>query len=779
MKKVVMMVLMLMIMSSVESYAGKGIFGWLFCCCDDDVVEYDRIQDRSLDTPIISRHVVSDRSLDRPVISRPVVSSFEEFERNFTANAKENMCGTMVRNGEVENRKICISNENIVGYVCGGYVQEGSVYSSELKIINTRVGNSVYGARVLIGKASSNIVEITDGNVEGDVFGGLVCDRGDFAHRNRVSINNATIKKNVYGSKSGIGQGNQSSVEINNGNIGGSVYGGSCGKGLASDNNVLINLGEINGDVYGGSCEDGSAFGNKIIINSASVKGVVCGSRGGGRADARCSRGAYGIVEINNSEIAKDIYGGRCDEGDAYDCIVIINGGNICGDVYGGYGSDLVRRNTVRISGSPTFSTSTIIYGGYSPSEAAGVFAENTLNWETEEPVLLKGVKNFEQYNFGNVIANAPAVLRVEDDVDLMRSKVGVKVEGEAKEGDRLNLIESQGVVSQAEGINIVRNGLVEYEYSRLEGPNLLTLIIRGLRARPQAQVINEVAGAGIVVVGQGIGFIADRGIEEAVGAVKGKEGIEVFGVVEGERNKYKDVGGLKIEGLKGVGGISKGFKGGEVVIGGYIEHGKGDYRVEEVEGRGGVNYTGLGGLVRKLVGERWYIDGSVNVGGYGVEYESEINKEDIGYEYKGIYVGGHVGIGYKLEVSKNINIEMIGKMLLTRQGGKELKLNNGVAVDIGEATSGKIKGKVKAEYKCNESVVPYIGIGYEYEFLGKSEASVEGVELKEVDLRGGSGIGEIGVSSVIGDININLSSRGCIGEREGMEGMLKVGYTI
>ena len=99
----------------------------------------------------------------------PSVSSFEESNRDFTANVKENLCGVIVHNGEVEHKKICISNENIVGDVCGVSVQEGSVYYSELKIINARGGN-VCGATVKIGKVGSNIVEIIDGNVEGDVF---------------------------------------------------------------------------------------------------------------------------------------------------------------------------------------------------------------------------------------------------------------------------------------------------------------------------------------------------------------------------------------------------------------------------------------------------------------------------------------------------------------------------------------------------------------------------------------------------------------------------------
>jgi hypothetical protein len=129
--------------------------------------------------------------------------------------------------------------------------------------------------------------------------------------------------------------------------------------------------------------------------------------------------------------------------------------------------------------------------------------------------------------------------------------------------------------------------------------------------------------------------------------------------------------------------------------------------------------------------------------------------------------------------VSEKLNIDIIGKVLMMRQEGKEEKLTNGMRVEFEGAMSGKVKVVAKAGYKCKEKVVPYVGLGYEYEFLGKSKGKVEGVELKEIDLKGGSGIGEIGVSSVMGDININISGRGYIGVREGVEGMLKVGYAI
>jgi hypothetical protein len=143
------------------------------------------------------------------------------------------------------------------------------------------------------------------------------------------------------------------------------------------------------------------------------------------------------------------------------------------------------------------------------------------------------------------------------------------------------------------------------------------------------------------------------------------------------------------------------------------------------------------------------------------------------------MYVGGHIGCGYKREVSSVIDVNVGCKLLMMKQEGKEVKLSNGIPVEFEEATSGKIKGIAKAGYKCSEKVVQYIGIGYEYELLGSAKGKVEGVELKEVDIKGGSGIGEIGVGGVVGNINIDLRGTGSIGKKEGVELMLKVGYAI
>jgi hypothetical protein len=447
--------------------------------------------------------------------------------------------------------------------------------------------------------------------------------------------------------------------------------------------------------------------------------------------------------------------------------------------------------NTVTIKGSPDL-RSARIYGGRIENSAISrdvylfdvdSFSGNKLNIESRIRGTVEWVKNFEEYNFSKVEVNAPVVLSLEKGVDLSRSKVGVKVEGEAREGDRLNLIESQEPISPVGVIKVIgRGGLIEYESERSENPRELALMIRGLRATPQAQGINRAVSAGMVVVGQGIGFIADRGIEEAVRAVKGKEEVEVFGAVEADRSKYKNVTDVKIEAMKAAGGIAKSYKEGEVVAGLYVEHGKGDYKIEEVESEGDVRYTGVGGLVRKWIGEKRYIEGSVNVGGYGIEYKNEIRgkeEEDLGYDYKGMYEGVHIGCGYEIEASRGIEIGITGKMLVTRQEGKQIKLNNGEPIEIEGVTVGKVGGGLKMKSKCSEKILPYVGIGYEYGIFGEGKGKVEGISLKEIDLKGGTGIGEIGIESRIGELRIELRGRGNIGKREAIEGLLKVGYTI
>jgi hypothetical protein len=728
--------------------------------------------------------------------------------------------------GKVQENILEMTGGTIAGDVYGGYSSSGDAIKNRLSISSGTIVGEAYGGRANTEIAEGNILEMKGGTINKDAYGGYG-DSG--AMSNRLNILGGTIVGEAYGGKSNkrIAQGNI--LEMKGGRIFKDAYGG-YGEANAINNRLTITNGDIVGEAYGGRANTEIAEGNILEMTGGTISNNAFG--GYGEANAINNRltitngdivgGAYGgksnkgvalenKLEMTGGTIIKDAYGGYGDgtainnilnisrgtikgnviggrgKLDANNNKVIINGGEFWANVYGGISENGVAIfNSIEIRRDPKFSSNTVIYGGYSTRDGAEVFTGNTLNLETEGPVVLKGIKNFESYNFGKVIVNAPAVLKVATDVNLTRSKVVGKVEGEVKEGDRVNLIEAEDGVTEAKSIEMYKgSGLVKLIHERVGNEKELSLKIKGQEVTLQAQKINEVGATGMILVGQGLGFLSERGIEEAVGSVKGKRGrgVEVFVGVGGESSKYKSGMEMNIEGIRAVGGVAKSMEEGKVVVGGYVEHGKGNYKVEEVEGKGMTSYVGVGGLGRVMVGEEVYIDMSMGVGRQGIEFDGNrlnvLTKENIGYEYRSMYVGGHIGCGYKREVGEKVNIEMVGKVLMVRQEGKEVKLTNGVPVEIEGATSGKIKGLAKANYKCKEKVVPYVGVGYEYEFLGKSKGKVEGVELKEIDLKGGSGIGEIGVSSVMGDINIKLSGRGYIGVREGVEGMLKVGYSI
>ena len=66
----------------------------------------------------------------------------------------------------------------------------------------------------------------------------------------------------------------------------------------------------------------------------------------------------------------------------------------------------------------------------------------------------------------------------------------------------------------------------------------------------------------------------------------------------------------------------------------------------------------------------------------------------------------------------------------------------------------------------------PYIGAAYEHEFDGKAKASVYGYGIDAPDLKGGTGIGELGISfkaSADSTFSMDLGGQGYTGVRDGV----------
>ena len=205
----------------------------------------------------------------------------------------------------------------------------------------------------------------------------------------------------------------------NNGEVGGVVYGGRASDGyltyVANNNNVIID-GNVTESVYGGS-GGGGAMNNNVIVNGGTIRLYVIGGESY-RGDAM-----FNNVTINDGTILENVSGGVVRDGDAKYNNVVINGGSIKKDVQGGYssGNGNATYNTVTISGSPNFSSSSSLHGGVLAGTPGNrdAFAGNTLNVWNYSGTAVAGVSNFENFNFVFPTTQSSAILQANGTVTL------------------------------------------------------------------------------------------------------------------------------------------------------------------------------------------------------------------------------------------------------------------------------------------------------------------------------------------------------------------------
>jgi len=108
--------------------------------------------------------------------------------------------------------------------------------------------------------------------------------------------------------------------------------------------------------------------------------------------------------------------------------------------------------------------------------------------------------------------------------------------------------------------------------------------------------------------------------------------------------------------------------------------------------------------------------------------------------------------------------------------------LTTGDLVRFSPANSHRLRVGPRFSYADTECVSPYAGAAFEYEFNGCARATVHGLPIATPSLRGGTGIGELGLMvkpSPTGPLSIDLGVQGYVGKRQGVTGALRVGLAF
>jgi outer membrane autotransporter barrel domain len=553
------------------------------------------------------------------------------------------------------------------------------------------------------------------------------------------------------------------------------VFGGYNNSGASTGNTVTLNLGaDVTFAVFGGfATSGGSATGNTVIINSgATVTNVYGGyTEGAGSASGN-------TVILNSGATVTDVYGGRLASGTGTtadnNTVIFHSGAIVNGNVYGGckINSPIGTGNTLELRGA-----------GQSIGGDLG------------------GFQNFNFYLPSTLVAN-DTMLTVGGTATITGATVNVGIDGASSPlavGDRVVLINATTLTGTP--ANAATNGQgmqglsLLYDFALSQDTNNLyaTVIPGGVQENPQLKALLEGQTASAAFLGQSAELVAGQGMYSALAAARrANGGAFTFGTMSGGTSRYNSGSHVDADGFSLMAGLGWNFaldnenggKNGNLLIAPFFEAGWGGYDSHNsfrdhasVKGDGDINYYGGGLLARYDSPVNIYVDASFRLGRVETDFSSKdirnaITGETADYETDAAYYGAHIGLGYLWNITEPMTLDIYTKYLWTRQEGDSVSMA-GERYTFNDIDSHRWRTGARLSYDAgldNGAVfTPYIGAAFDYEFDSKAKGNVNGRSIESPDIKGATGMGELGLAfkpSASSGLSLDLGVQGYTGVR-------------
>jgi hypothetical protein len=712
--------------------------------------------------------------------------------------------------GAVFGNSVTVSGGVVAKSIYGGN-GKGDVRGNNMTVTGGQIQGDVYGSSSLSGSdnvVSANNTAISGGNIGSNVYGGdVAAGNSNWVLGNNTTVSSGEIKGSVMGGSTGSGTGNVVSgnnAAISGGQIGGSIYGGSIYGGTGSEtgnvvsgNNAAISGSQIEGSIYGGH-GNGAIFGNRVTVSGGEIEGSIYGGSGSGTGDV-----SGNSVTVSGGQIEGSIYGGHgsgtgsgSGTRDVSGNSVTVNSGQITGAVYGGNGHSAVFGNSVTLGSNVQIGG--IVYGG--KSDAADKAWNNSLNINGYG-VRADGVEGVEHYNFSlNPSSIEVAALSVESAVDMTGSKVRITDGGLWRVGDRATLINN--VINASATTQILSQGLsMQYQADiamvntpeplKAPGDTALQLKITGVNLNPQTKAASEGRIAGLAMINQGTDMAVAMGQSLGAELAELAEG-DVQGFINsgGTSSRYESGSHVDLNGASLIAGVAKRTDFG--LLGGFFEAGEGSYNsvntfsnAASVKGSGKARYTGLGLLGRYDLNQSLYLDSTLRAGRAGLNFASKNWCDEQGqcadYSSSVAYYGASLAIGYVQPITDKTSVDMRSGVEWAHQKGTTTHIGND-PYSFAATDSKRWVNGVRISHDVLDNLAAYGGVSYEYEFDGKANGSVHGMQLGAPTLKGGTTVAEVGVRATHkidnNVLSLDVGLQGYEGQRSGFGGQLRVGFT-
>jgi hypothetical protein len=487
------------------------------------------------------------------------------------------------------------------------------------------------------------------------------------------------------------------------------------------------------------------------------------------------------------------------------------------GDVRGGFidpvgGSATATHNTVTLSGNTNVVEN--VYGGDvdGVTTITDIFSGNTLNiWNPKSNGISVGkdVDNFEFFNF-TFQPEAPI------------NTVGLDVTGTAFLNDgssRPSVIQSVNSLGGGtplpvgQKFTLIKAGALNTTYftqnaaSGKHGATLLyswdiattgnsvESVLTNISVHPQAKALSEGQAGGLAFVNQGQDLLAGQGIRRAVSSAAATNGPAAFSAFSGGKSRYDTGSHVDVNGVSLLAGLAWGadIAPGRLTLGAFVEGGTGNYDshnsfngLSSVKGDGDTNYLGGGVLGRFDLNStdsgHFYAEASARLGKLKNDFSSGLS-DGVGtkakYDTDSRYYGLHLGSGYVWNIDDKTSLDLYAKYFWTRQEGDNVTLSTGDPVSFKAADSHRTRVGARFAYAVNEYLTPYVGAAWEREFDGKAKATTYGYSIPAPDLKGDTGMAELGLTLTKpgNAISLDLGIQGYTGMRQGVSGSLRMAF--
>ena len=657
-----------------------------------------------------------------------------------------------------------------------------------------------------------------------EIYGGYNDDDpGQRVYKNQITITDATIAFYAYGGYSENGNADENTVSISGSTVNGEVYGGK-GYEECSGNTVIVNNSTVNGEINGSYSENGIAKDNKVSISGGSTVNYVYG----GYAD---KGSVNNTVNIQDSTINGDVYGGYSVDGNSESNTVNISGSEILADVYGGYtendgaiaekiqNNKVIFKNGAKIKGD--------VYGGYDKLSKANI-TNNTLEVVGKDNEA-KSIQNFDKLNFfitKDLIAN-DTMLKVTDTalINNAEIKAGVELGTKLNENDKINLITAGALKAENITTGTLTDGLINIDKGikvaiGTDG-NKLVGVINGttppggggttppggggttppggggttpgagsLYADADAKSPVETQSAALTMLNLGHDLLTTAGYENAALAVDGEEEGSVNPFITMSANNQKlDIGShVDLKAWNMNLGFAKKINNnsGKLIIAPVIEYGRGSYDSyldNGTHGDGDAHFWGAGLMAKQLNDDGLYYEGSLRAGRMSTDYQSAV-AGGIKYDSDATYYAAHLGMGKVVQLNDKDTLDYYGKLFYTRQQGDKVTVGTGATYDFDATTSLRTRLGARYTHQLSEKNAFYAGLAWQHEFDGESNAIVAttlgSASAPAPSMKGDTGIMELGWRVNNSDkFELGLGVNGSIGKQKGVGFNLSLNFSF